>query len=56
METLVKEDVRGAFIIKKREQAGTELGQAQLKLDFDFTLIFFRFGLIVSGSLWIASD
>ena len=25
-------------------QAGTELGQAQLKLGFDFTLNFFRFG------------
>ena len=26
------------------EQAGTELGQAQLKLGLDFTLIFCRFG------------
>ena len=31
---------------KKIEQAGAELGQAQLKLELDFTLIFFRFGLI----------
>ena len=29
---------------KKKEQAGAELGQAQLKLELDFTLIFFRFG------------
>ena len=28
------------------EQAGAELGQAQLKLELDFTLIVFRFGLI----------
>ena len=28
------------------KQAGAELGQAQLKLKLDFTLIFFRFGLI----------
>ena len=28
------------------KQAGAELGQAQLKLELDFTLIFFRFGLI----------
>ena len=28
------------------KQAGAELGQAQLKLEFDLTLIFFRFGLI----------
>ena len=30
----------------QKKQAGAELGQAQLKLEFDFTLIFFRFGLI----------
>ena len=29
---------------QKKEQAGAELGQAQLKLELDFTLIFFRFG------------
>ena len=34
----------GGWLVKK--QAGAELGQAQLKLEFDFTLIFFRFGLI----------
>ena len=28
------------------QQAGAELGQAQLKLEFDLTLIFFWFGLI----------
>ena len=27
-------------------QAGTELGQAQLKLGLDFTLIFWRFGSV----------
>ena len=27
-----------------KKQAGTELGQAQLKLGLDFTLIFCRFG------------
>ena len=30
-----------------RKQAGAELGQAQLKLGLDCTLIFFRFGSIV---------
>ena len=29
---------------KTQEQPGTELGQAQLKLGLDFTLIFCRFG------------
>ena len=29
---------------KVKKQAGTELGQAQLKLGLDFTLIFCRFG------------
>ena len=33
------------FEINNR-QAGTELGQAQLKLKLDFNLIFCRFGLI----------
>ena len=28
-----------------REQAGAELGQAQLKLEVEFTLIIYRFGL-----------
>ena len=27
----------------QKKQAGAELGQAQLKLGFDFTLIFFNF-------------
>ena len=31
---------------KKLKQAGTELGQAQLKLELHYTLIFCRFGLI----------
>ena len=31
---------------KIEKQAGTELGQAQLKLELYYTLIFFRFGLI----------
>ena len=31
--------------IELTEQTGAELGQAQLKLGLDFTLIFFRFGL-----------
>ena len=31
-------------IENKTEQAGAELGQAELKLELDFTLIFFRFG------------
>ena len=51
------------YLIDFFQQAGAELGQAQLKLEFDFTLIFFRFCLIelvgitaVSGSLWISSD
>ena len=34
-----------SLIIIGEEQAGTELSQAQLKLGFDFTLIFCRFGL-----------
>ena len=29
-----------------KKQAGAELGQAQLKLELDFNLIFCRFGLI----------
>ena len=52
-----------SWAINKFKQAGAELGQAQFKLELDFTLIFFRFCLIelvgitaVSGSLWIASD
>ena len=32
--------------INLKKQAGAELGQAQLKLELDLTLIFFRFGLI----------
>ena len=31
--------------VRLRKQAGAELGQAQLKLRLDFTLIFCRFGL-----------
>ena len=31
---------------KLEKQAGAELGQAQLKLELDLALIFFRFGLI----------
>ena len=31
---------------QNKEQAGTELGQAQLKLELDFTLTFCRFGLV----------
>ena len=41
-----------------RKQAGAELGQAQLKLGLDFTLIFCRFGLSRFGDLacgWIGS-
>ena len=35
------------FLIKQiRNQSGAELGQAHLKLELDFTLFFFRFGLI----------
>ena len=30
--------------IRMGKQAGAELGQAQLKLGWDFTLIFYRFG------------
>ena len=33
-------------IVNNHEQAGVELGQAQLKLGLNFTLIFFRFGLL----------
>ena len=33
-------------IEKINRQAGAELGQAQLKLELDFTLKFFRLGLI----------
>ena len=58
----IKSDNRSTEI-ELTEQTGAELGQAQLKLGLDFTLIFFRFCLIelvgitaVSGSLWIASD
>ena len=36
-------------------QAGAELGQAQLKLELDFTLIFFRFGLIELTGLYSCS-
>ena len=32
-------------VIEIREQAGAELGQAQLKLGLDFNLTFCRFGL-----------
>ena len=39
------------------EQAGAELGQAQLKLGFDLILIFCRFGFLIIGlvelGLWI---
>ena len=41
---------------RRGKQAGSELGQAQLKLGLDFTLIFFRFGLSRFGHLvcgWI---
>ena len=31
---------------KEEKKTGAELGQAQLKLELDFTLIFFIFGLI----------
>ena len=34
---------------KRLRQAGTELGQAQLKLGLDFTLIFCRFGFSPFG-------
>ena len=43
---------------KREKQAGAELGQAQLKLGLDFTLIFCRFGLSRFGELacgWIGS-
>ena len=33
-------------VVKGVKQAGAELGQAQLKLELDLTLIFFRFGFI----------
>ena len=33
------------YVQDKEKQAGTELGQAQLKLGLDFTLIVCRFGL-----------
>ena len=37
--------LQGGIKIKKTKiQAGAELGQAQLKLGLDFTLILFRFG------------
>ena len=39
-----------------REQAGAELGQAQLKLEVEFTLIIYRFGLSRFGlesSFWM---
>ena len=36
-------------------QAGAELGQAQLKLELVFTLIFFRFGLIELTSMYSCS-
>ena len=41
---------------QKHIQAGAELGQAQLKLELDFTLIFCRFGLSRFGletSFWM---
>ena len=34
---------------KKKEQAGTELGQSQLKLGLDCTVIFCRFGFSSFG-------
>ena len=36
---LLQADLRNIY-----KQAGAELGQAQLKLGLDFTLIFFKFG------------
>ena len=34
------------YPLLRQKQAGAEQGKAQLKLGFDFTLIFFRFGLV----------
>ena len=39
---------RSCLIIKTAKQAGTELGQAQLKLELDFTLNIYRFGFLGS--------
>ena len=38
--------LRGVHLNKTIKQAAAELGQAQLKLRLDFTLIFYRFGLV----------
>ena len=39
------------LIKKKRKQAGAELGQAQLKLGLDFTLLSSDFGFSRFGSI-----
>ena len=44
-----QEPVQSNDMLKETEQAGAELGQAQLKLGFDFTLIFCKFGSSTFG-------
>ena len=47
------------FLIVNIEQAGAELGQAQLKLGLDSTLIFFRFdfsGFSLIEFVWYTFD
>ena len=49
LSSTICSDLGGQIFSPIRKQAGAELGQAQLKLGLDFTLIFFtfsRFGLI----------
>ena len=42
-------NMRGLYYERLYKQAGTELGQAQLKLGLEFTLIFCRFGFSPFG-------
>ena len=49
---LIRKKLRVKTYLKTEKivkQAGAELGQAQLKLGFDFTLIFCRFGFYSFG-------
>ena len=39
----------GCYLRMRQKQAGTELGQAQLKLGLDCTVIFCRFGFSSFG-------
>ena len=51
-EMLIRKKLRVKTYLKTEKivkQAGAELGQAQLKLGFDFTLIFCRFGFYSFG-------